>query len=753
MEDRQVHTAQMLEPESWDTVRMASESPQHAAIATEPGVPLVRAGHRWRPFQDGCGKISPGRRLPDSRAPCSLPWIQQTLLNAVVQDVDAQGRDAISRLRAMLLQGDSNQFSSPFSSESVEKCRRSIATQLTPSTTPEAILLVSDGQPFLLQLLHLVAKQGGDKDAEVTKIYSEGVPMGVNEDLPRTPEVFDPREAWNHHICDAEPVEPPFLHKKLLAEDVPFVEEQLAQEVQMGFRTGPYTDAEVVKELGGERPVRGILKIAERQRWVRIGHNKFGPKTERRVVLDLTTPGTNRCIKVMDRIPQPGPPEGRFVLSRSQALGPSSKLSFLKLDYSKCHQRIKKRDQDRKYSVVSPRPDVNFISNVGDFGCASIAYWAGRLLSLVHRTIYMWLGSAGEFWQLLYADDVLLAFRLECFWPTAACVLLWLVVLGAPLSWKKLSAALRMDWIGFLLNGSRFALGITECRQQEMLCGLQALLLKPFVRGRDIEHITHVMVWIANVHEPIRPLLHPLFRFMHGAPRDVSLPMPPLVRVMLAMLVKVIGFKQEFVPPELRPSVSLAAAGDASATDSEIAVGGWFGHRSATPKEVHWCRVVFNKNAHPWAFDGKTPQARVAALELLIPLVLARAMQTECNLGSAAVSISIQSDALGASFSGNKLFSTTMPSAAILYAYAVEAIYGKILPRLHWKPREANRWADDIAGGRVGAFSPSKQVPVDTRFAEIGWFCQMHQEAESLYSSAQAAVKREKHEGVRLVLA
>ena len=69
-----------------------------------------------------------------------------------------------------------------------------------------------------------------------------------------------------------------------------------------------------------------------------------------------------------------------------------------------------------------------------------------------------------------------------------------------------------------------------------MLHMLNALLMQPYIRARDVERVTHVMVWIANVHEPIRPLLHPLFRFMHGSPRDVWVPMPALVRVMLAML-------------------------------------------------------------------------------------------------------------------------------------------------------------------------------------------------------------------------
>ena len=102
------------------------------------------------------------------------------------------------------------------------------------------------------------------------------------------------------------------------------------------------------------------------------------------------------------------------MLGRSK--GFECKLAFLKLVYSKCHQRIKKRLADFRYTVASLKPNVNFISAVGDFGASSIAYSARRLLALVHRSIFAWLDGV-EFWQLLFADDVLEASLWMCSGP------------------------------------------------------------------------------------------------------------------------------------------------------------------------------------------------------------------------------------------------------------------------------------------------------------------------------------------------
>ena len=82
-----------------------------------------------------------------------------------------------------------------------------------------------------------------------------------------------------------------------------------------------------------------------------------------------------------------------------------------------------------------------------------------------------------------------------------------------------------------------------------------------------------------------------------------------------------------------------------------------------------------------------------------------------------------------------------MPTAVVLYRVAMQALFGNLLPRLVWKPREFNRWADDLAAGRTESFDLSKEINVDTCFGEIDWLFQEHSKAEAQYAEIRNRVK------------
>lgn len=56
---------------------------------------------------------------------------------------------------------------------------------------------VAEGQPFRLGLLRRVLDEAQDCDAEFLGQAEEGLPLGITNALPRTPDVFERQVKWS----------------------------------------------------------------------------------------------------------------------------------------------------------------------------------------------------------------------------------------------------------------------------------------------------------------------------------------------------------------------------------------------------------------------------------------------------------------------------------------------------------------------------------------------------------------------------
>ena len=133
---------------------------------------------RWQPWDRGVN------RSPESKA--VLTSIYSLLLQVVVSSVGDPRRVCfelvLGRLKA-----------SPFPTKTVDRCRAAIGTFLGVT---DSALEVPQGQPFHLYLVARVLKVVGDPDPDAAilvdgnDLFATGVPIGVEEPLPRTPMVF-----------------------------------------------------------------------------------------------------------------------------------------------------------------------------------------------------------------------------------------------------------------------------------------------------------------------------------------------------------------------------------------------------------------------------------------------------------------------------------------------------------------------------------------------------------------------------------
>ena len=178
------------------SVEMEVETGFDMAACKNHGQPIsVEWDAKSRFFIDGFGLCSPTRWQPwdrgvdrSSEAKSLLASIYSMLLREVVSAVGDPRRVCFELVLGRLK-------SSPFPTKTVESCRSAICDLLGVNNSA---MEVPQGQPFHLHLVARVLKIVGDPDTAIlvdcSDSFATGVPVGVEEPLPRTPMVFPPKE-------------------------------------------------------------------------------------------------------------------------------------------------------------------------------------------------------------------------------------------------------------------------------------------------------------------------------------------------------------------------------------------------------------------------------------------------------------------------------------------------------------------------------------------------------------------------------
>eukprot|EP00435_Cladocopium_sp_Y103_P064471 s792_g26.t1 len=153
-------------------------------------------------FTDGFGLCSPGRWKPGARnklassgATEHADKIADLLFQFLIQEIGDLRNEAF-RLALGHLQ------SSPFDPDKLQELRKKIAGLLRPGEE-ETLLECPERQPFFLYLLAESLRKLEDPDWEILvqgdECFAKGVPVGVEQPLPRTPQVFRRREKFRHY--------------------------------------------------------------------------------------------------------------------------------------------------------------------------------------------------------------------------------------------------------------------------------------------------------------------------------------------------------------------------------------------------------------------------------------------------------------------------------------------------------------------------------------------------------------------------
>ena len=184
-----------------------------------------------KPFADGGALCSPGRWAPEKRntEDKGLYALRDILFSHFGAAARSAGCDNALDYTLKLSAGRFTEC--PFDNGVLEEARAAIAKYLglDPTSTQAA-----PGQVLRFDLIKALLAKAGDPDANFFGELRHGVPLGVDMEMPRTPEVFEEKVKWRLEETDG-PGEPERQNYVTLEEHLADVRALFAEEAGHGW--------------------------------------------------------------------------------------------------------------------------------------------------------------------------------------------------------------------------------------------------------------------------------------------------------------------------------------------------------------------------------------------------------------------------------------------------------------------------------------------------------------------------------------
>ena len=431
-------------------------------------------------YHDGGGLTSPGRWNKECRNfPKGLRW---TILRNQIESVLANLSELeVQKQFIALALGKQHLFDSSWPMKIRETLHVWLGKQAGDYNAKKEVL-IDEGQPFCLDLIHGLLKEARDGDYEIFKIFKTGVTTGIIRPLPRTPAIFEEQKKWRLQFDPFEIAQERNDNYMSLDDHVGEVRRQFLEDEKL-YRMKSFNRKEFEERYPVHRSVSALAVLQEKDK-IRVLHDASN------VVL------LNHKIKCRDKLRNPGPRE-KFLLLKQFKKHSRQALSII-VDVSKAHRLVKHLpDEHGLLACALPAEpgakgfDDGFeywVNCVGTFGVGSAAYWWTRLFSGPLRLLYLLLGPGRQIDALCFADDLEMIAEtgLERRWVLLGLCIL--IALGTPIKWSKVRGGWAVDWVGLHTNYKEYGLGLSISR---------ALWLTVWLRGAVKEGVVDVGDFLA----------------------------------------------------------------------------------------------------------------------------------------------------------------------------------------------------------------------------------------------------------------
>ena len=371
-------------------------------------VPVKNLSQQPLAIHDGGGRAS----CPDWSKPHSKDYLGP--LRSVLLDFCTKAK-APQRLLARATQPSSD----PLFTDSEVSAARSLFFPALGFQEPSDAWHVRADQPLCLNALHRIANLCEDADIHLFPSLKQGVCAGFLNDIPPS------HSFWanaNDPVEDV-PLSLHFQNWRSAHVDEAITEALLQEELDAGFC---YRYSDTVEDARSEWPVGLAL-------------GKLGvvraPNRKERLILDNSVCGTNSNCFVPERQLMPSV---RDVMASFPLRGDPRHQSALSLDIKSAHKRVVIKSSERGLLGFTWGGALLQGSPLRGHLLSTLVGAAGAcLLRLLH--ILVWVAHSAH----LFVDDYLISQQSDLLPHFGSVVILFLQVMGVPLSWKNFKLPLR----------------------------------------------------------------------------------------------------------------------------------------------------------------------------------------------------------------------------------------------------------------------------------------------------------------------
>jgi hypothetical protein len=570
---------------------------------------------------------------------------------------------------------------SPFSERALQQLRERWAQLLL---SPASALELTEGQPFFLHLLAQTLEVMEDPDYQVLvqdkESFATGVPVGLDEPLPRVPAVFPPKEK-HRKLDDSDyiPFSENYKSAELVAEEL---ENKFREEERLG-RMYPTTLA----ALKAKHPDREVLVAS-------MGAIQK-PNGDIRPIHDATHHvQLNNRIVFRDQLQYPGPEDAAGVI-REVTETKEARFS-ISADIKSAHRLVKLRSRDHPLICckASSASDTIWVNKVGTFGVSSASYWWTRLMGTVGRLVGNAMGTEYNY-QLIYVDDLHIVVFGERKFLTLWMMLAAYEALGTPFQYAKFAGGIEVTFVGFQLDYGRCKMGVTAKR------GLWLLnFIKEMEEARYTVHMRRFgeflgrLAFLARVLVWLKAHLAPLYSWAAALAKGTVATAPRMVVLVLKFISMQLA-DCSFMYSCHRPIRLLEEQfrTDAKCAQGVVVLGG---HHLATGR---WFSLRLEPEQAPYLFkpDGESSWASAPAelLATTVALVLFNYGERRERM-TVPVYLAAGTDNQSNEALLQKGSSTKFPLALINMQLTHMLMRWGMRLELRWRPRAENDLADKL---------------------------------------------------------
>jgi hypothetical protein len=662
---------------------------------------------RTRPFHDGLGLCSIGRlkaeARPVGRVSAIFDEVKGIFWGELENWLKSLGRAGELKVMATVLCGRLG--GSPFG-DLPGRIRAKWIERLVDHGLA-ASRRVGDRETVIeLRLLAALANVVGDLDyGYLDEMASSGARLGTDGEVPRVPHVYEAKGKWN--LPEGRPghwqEEQMQANYRSADDHMDKVKAQIAKEMDQGWIIEmPLEKAR--SRYGKSLKIAALAAVPKDTEWEQI-----------RVVHDATNGvEVNHQIRLCNQIRFPLFDDLEAAMHQFLTEADARRLAMA-YDYKGAHRLVPIHEDDwGKQAFRLDDPEVVYLNCVGTFGVASAAFWWSRLAATLQRTMWAFLPPGDPLYILLFADDGLCLASGPRYRKNLLAVLLFLTVLGAPLSWAKTRGGQQVEWLGYQLDLRMGLMGVSERKVDWLETWVNQTLLDGSVLGREMKAALGRMGFLAGPLKHARPFLALLYRWSSKIGAGAFLEMPLSVRLTMSFFLEAVKRAPLRAPRGIPKVGGEIFRVDAKAEGSTVVIGGWESYSGPIPARARWFSTRLDRKNSPWVFVKGEPFKVIASLELLAITVAIMVFLPNAEWREAAgrLTLTAFTDNQANSYVLDKYMSTAFPLSIVLMELALHLQRAQVDLDLQWIPRDQNTEADALTNENFEGFDEARRIPV-----------------------------------------